>query len=61
LGIHDTVDIEKLCPVKIVSHVFLALGLSHCGLLLKPPAVDARKSYCSSLGYFLRLSAEPEP
>ena len=29
LGIHDTVDIEKLCPVKIVGHVFLALGLSH--------------------------------
>jgi hypothetical protein len=33
LGIYEAVDIEKLCPVKIVGHVSLALGLLHCDLL----------------------------
>jgi hypothetical protein len=69
LGIHEAVDIEKLCPVKIVGHVFLALGLSHCGLLTKSPAttrpasqqkselISSTRNQSPGVGALLRLHA----
>ena len=40
LGIHEAVDIEKLCPVKIVGHVPLALGCPIADRVLNSRAAD---------------------